>query len=170
MTMEVDYYNILRVARGATDEDLKRSYRRLAMKWHPDKNQVNKKEAEAKFKQISEAYDVLSDPQKRQIYDMYGEEGLKMTEFSTPSTDDSKSGFRFNRREAEDIFAEFFSGSRDKTRSFNRSNTNYADVRKNSGNVKAAPIESKLTCSLEELYKGARKKMRIARVVPDEFG
>lgn len=56
--MGVDYYNILKVGRNATEDDLKKAYRRLAMKWHPDKNPTNKKEAEAKFKQISEAYEV----------------------------------------------------------------------------------------------------------------
>lgn len=75
--MGVDYYKILQVDRSAKDDDLKKAYRKLAMKWHPDKNPNNKKETEAKFKTISEAYDVLSDPQKRAIYDQYGEEGLK---------------------------------------------------------------------------------------------
>ena len=56
--MCVDYYNILQVDKNAKDEDLKKAYRKLAMKWHPDKNPNNKKEAEAKFKQISEAYEV----------------------------------------------------------------------------------------------------------------
>ena len=56
--MGVDYYKILGVDKNAKDEDLKKAYRKLAMKWHPDKNPNNKKEAEAKFKQISEAYDV----------------------------------------------------------------------------------------------------------------
>ena len=56
--MGVDYYKILQVDKGAKDDDLKKAYRKLAMKWHPDKNPNNKKEAEAKFKQISEAYDV----------------------------------------------------------------------------------------------------------------
>lgn len=56
--MGVDYYNILQVDKNAKDEDLKKAYRKLAMKWHPDKNPNNKKEAEAKFKQISEAYEV----------------------------------------------------------------------------------------------------------------
>lgn len=56
--MGVDYYKLLQVDRSASDEDLKKAYRRLAMKWHPDKNPNNKKDAEAKFKQISEAYDV----------------------------------------------------------------------------------------------------------------
>jgi hypothetical protein len=56
--MGVDYYKVLQVERGASDDDLKKAYRKLAMKWHPDKNPSNKKEAEAKFKQISEAYEV----------------------------------------------------------------------------------------------------------------
>lgn len=56
--MGVDYYNKLKVDRNATEDDLKKAYRKLAMKWHPDKNPNNKKEAEAKFKQISEAYEV----------------------------------------------------------------------------------------------------------------
>ena len=60
--MGVDYYNILKVNRNATDDDLKKAYRRLAMKWHPDKNRTDKKEAEAKFKQISEAYEASFEP------------------------------------------------------------------------------------------------------------
>lgn len=56
--MGLDYYKILQVDRNAKDDDLKKAYRKLAMKWHPDKNPNNKKEAEAKFKQISEAYEV----------------------------------------------------------------------------------------------------------------
>lgn len=56
--MGVDYYKVLQVERSAKDDDLKKAYRKLAMKWHPDKNPNNKKAAEAKFKQISEAYDV----------------------------------------------------------------------------------------------------------------
>eukprot|EP00123_Amoebidium_parasiticum_P018575 comp24247_c0_seq1/m.44862 comp24247_c0_seq1/g.44862 ORF comp24247_c0_seq1/g.44862 comp24247_c0_seq1/m.44862 type:complete len:371 (-) comp24247_c0_seq1:282-1394(-) len=73
-----DYYSILGVPKGCSDEDaLKKAYRKLAMKWHPDKNANNKEAATQKFQEISEAYDVLSDPKKRQIYDMYGEEGLK---------------------------------------------------------------------------------------------
>lgn len=58
IAMGVDYYKVLQVDRNAKDDDLKKAYRKLAMKWHPDKNPNNKKDAEAKFKQISEAYDV----------------------------------------------------------------------------------------------------------------
>ncbi|KAL3577723.1 hypothetical protein D5086_019227 [Populus alba] len=108
--MGVDYYNILKLNRNATEEDMKKAYKRLAMKWHPDKNPVNKKEAEAKFKLISEAYDVLSDPNKRQIYDLYGEEGLKSFDQIPPPTTNVGASFRFNPRDAEDIFAEFFGG------------------------------------------------------------
>ncbi|XP_062152025.1 uncharacterized protein LOC133860430 [Alnus glutinosa] len=68
-----------KVNQNASEEDLKKAYKRLAMKWYPDKNPASKREAEAKFKQIFEAYDVLSDPQ-RQIYDVYGEEGSSLTE------------------------------------------------------------------------------------------
>ncbi|CAF2040641.1 unnamed protein product [Brassica napus] len=89
--MGVDYYNVLNVPPSASEDDLKKSYRRLAMKWHPDKNPSSKKEAEAKFKQISEAYDVLSDPQRRQIYDQYGEDGLKSSDVPTPPTQTQRS-------------------------------------------------------------------------------
>ena len=166
--MGVDYYNILRVGRNATEEDLKKSYKRLAMKWHPDKNPVKKKEAEAKFKQISEAYDVLSDPQKRQIYDLYGEEGIKSAELSSPGGFGGGGGGgganRFNPRNADDIFAEIFGGPE------KRFNGGDGGGVGSQGNKKAAPVESKLLCGLEELYKGGRRKIRISRTVPDEFG
>ncbi|XP_022775988.1 dnaJ homolog subfamily B member 1-like [Durio zibethinus] len=165
--MGVDYYNILRISRNAKEEDLKKSYKRLAMRWHPDKNPVNKKDAEAKFKQISEAYDVLSDPQKRQIYDLCGEEGLKSAELSSPSGFSDGGGvgrgtYRFNLRNGDDIFAEFFES---RERGFME-----MWMRWSQGNKKAAPVESKLVCSLEELYKGGRRKLRISHTVPDEFG
>lgn len=169
--MGVDYYNVLKVNRNANEEDLKRSYKRLAMKWHPDKNPYNKKEAEAKFKQISEAYDVLSDSKKRQIYDVYGEEALKSADFVPPPN--SNPSFSYVPRDADDIFAEFFGGvGSGKSRGF-RGESLFRNGKAEAGkqsNRKAPPIESKLMCSLEELYKGSRRKMRISRTVPDEFG
>lgn len=71
-----DFYKTLGLERTASDDDIKQSYRRLAMQYHPDKN-AGSKESEEKFKEISEAYDVLRDPQKRAAYDRYGEAGLK---------------------------------------------------------------------------------------------
>ena len=70
-----DYYEVLGVNRDAAEEDLKKSYRRLAMKWHPDRNPDNPK-AEEHFKEAKEAYEVLSDPQKRAAYDQFGHAGV----------------------------------------------------------------------------------------------
>lgn len=198
--MGVDYYNILKVNRNASDEDLKKAYKRLAMIWHPDKNPTAKRnEAEAKFKQISEAYDVLSDPQKRQIYDLYGEEALKSGQFPPPPTSSSSSSasssryyyhqrqhqhpspsFRFKPRDAEDIYEELFGsesggggggtggGGNNYGRGYFRGNTHYYG---NGGEAKKdAAIENVLPCSLEDLYNGAKKKMRISRNVCDASG
>lgn len=74
--MGKDYYKILGIVKGAADEDIKKAYRKQALKWHPDKNKAAN--AEEKFKEIAEAYEVLSDPKKREIYDQYGEEGKKI--------------------------------------------------------------------------------------------
>jgi curved DNA-binding protein CbpA len=71
--MGLDYYKILGVDKAASADDVKKAYRNQARKWHPDKHPNNKDYAEEKFKEIAEAYDVLSDEQKRQIYDVYGE-------------------------------------------------------------------------------------------------
>ena len=70
-----DYYKILGIARTATEDDIKKAYRKMALRFHPDKNKSAG--AEEKFKEIAEAYEVLSDKRKRDIYDKYGEEGLK---------------------------------------------------------------------------------------------
>lgn len=73
--MGKDFYKILGVAKNAPDDEIKKAYRKLALKYHPDKNKA--KDAEEKFKEVAEAYEVLSDKKKRDIYDQYGEEGLK---------------------------------------------------------------------------------------------
>ncbi|XP_024992251.1 dnaJ homolog subfamily B member 13-like [Cynara cardunculus var. scolymus] len=209
--MGVDYYKILQVDKNAKDEDLKKAYRKLAMKWHPDKNPNNKKDAEAKFKQISEAYDVLSDPQKRAVYDQYGEEGLKgqmpppdaaagpggATYFSTGGG----TPFSFNPRNADDIFAEFFGfrgmgsggdgggvrGTRFSSNMFGDNMGGFDNIFSSfgsgggggafgngggvgSGTRKDSPIERSLPCTLEELYKGTTKKMKISRDIADISG
>ena len=73
---ERDYYEILGVSRNSSDAEVKKSYRKLAMKFHPDKNRGDK-EAEKKFKEINEAYDVLKDPQKKSSYDQFGHAAFK---------------------------------------------------------------------------------------------
>ena len=72
-----DYYEVLGISRDGSAEEVKRAYRKLALRYHPDKNPDNSKEAEERFKEVSEAYKVLSDPDKRQIYDQYGHAGLE---------------------------------------------------------------------------------------------
>ena len=76
MVKETRFYDILGVSPSADDSQLKKAYRKLAMKWHPDKNPDDAK-AQEKFKEISEAYGILSDKEKRSTYDNYGEQGLK---------------------------------------------------------------------------------------------
>jgi len=96
-----DYYKILGVSRNASEEEIKKAYRKIAMQYHPDRNPGNK-EAEEKFKIASEAYEVLRDPEKREIYDRYGVEGLKGTGFTGfRGFDDIFSAFG-------DIFEDFF--------------------------------------------------------------
>ncbi len=81
----VDYYEVLGVARTASAEEIKKAYRKLAMKWHPDKNQGDKRAAaETKFKEINEAYEVLSDPEKRKKYDRFGKDWQHGQDFQPP--------------------------------------------------------------------------------------
>ncbi|KZV58787.1 dnaJsubfamily B member 1-like [Dorcoceras hygrometricum] len=170
--MGIDYYNILKVSRNATEEDVKKSYKRLVMKWHPDRNAVNTKEAEEKFKQISEAYDVLSDPQKRQIYDLYGEEGLKSGLHAAPSSKEKDyytgagggRGFKFSQRNAELIFPEFFGGLDGGKGKSSGGGGGGGRLRK------AEAMEHMLPCTLDELYKGSRRKMMVSRIVLDHSG
>ncbi|CAB1425223.1 unnamed protein product [Pleuronectes platessa] len=109
--MGKDYYDILGIGKGASEEDVKKAYRKQALKYHPDKNKSPG--AEEKFKEIAEAYDVLSDPDKKDIYDRYGEEGLKG---GGPSAGGGCGGsgpgtFSYSfQGDPHAIFAEFFGG------------------------------------------------------------
>ncbi len=94
-TAKRDYYEVLGVSRTASGDEIKRSYRRLAMKFHPDRNAGDgKHEAEVKFKECSEAYEVLSDDVKRQRYDQYGHAGVSASH-------------DYSHMEAADIFSMF---------------------------------------------------------------
>jgi molecular chaperone DnaJ len=105
-TVKRDYYEVLSVAKTADGEEIKRSYRRLAMKYHPDRADGDKTEAEVKFKECAEAYEVLSDPHKRQRYDQFGHQGVNgQHDFSHMDVTDIFSMF-------DDIFGGAFSGRR----------------------------------------------------------
>ncbi len=106
MAAKRDYYELLGVDRSATAEELKKAYRKLAMKYHPDRNQGDK-QAEDMFKDVSEAYEVLSDPQKRRQYDQYGHEGLK-SQFG-PGGFDFGRDFTHNA-DLQDILGSIFGG------------------------------------------------------------
>lgn len=120
-----DFYEILGVARDADEAQIKKAYRKLAIKWHPDKNPDNKESAEAIFKKVAEAYETLSDKSKRSIYDKYGKEGLTQggggggagaQGFSFGfGGHGGQGGFSFER--ADDVFKKFF-GGRDPFASF----------------------------------------------------
>ncbi len=92
-----DYYDILGVDKKASDSEIKKAYKKLAVKWHPDKNPDNREEALEKFREISEAYENLTDPDKRRTYDMYGFNGPKGDSFH-----------HFNFHDADDLFSKFF--------------------------------------------------------------
>jgi molecular chaperone DnaJ len=99
---ERDYYEVLGVSRTASIEEIKSAYRKAALKWHPDRNPDKKEEAEAKFRECTEAYSVLSDAQKRQIYDTYGHAGLSSA--GAGGTQDFNTIFQ----DFHDIFGDFF--------------------------------------------------------------
>jgi molecular chaperone DnaJ len=110
MTTKRDYYEILGVERDATDDEIKRSYRKLAMQFHPDKNPGNK-EAEELFKEAAESYEVLSDQGKRDVYNRYGHEGLNGTGYR------GFSGFEDIFSSFGDIFGDVFGFSTGRSRS-----------------------------------------------------
>ncbi|XP_055993427.1 dnaJ homolog subfamily B member 7 [Sorex fumeus] len=101
----LSYYDILGVQRYASAGEIKKAYHKVALKWHPDKNPENKEEAEKKFKEVAEAYEVLSNDEKRDIYDKYGKEGLNGGGGSHPG-DSFEYSFVF--RTPDDVFKEFF--------------------------------------------------------------
>lgn len=105
-----DYYKVLGVRRNATDDEIKKSYRRLALRYHPDRNPGDK-QAEELFKEAAEAYEVLRNPERRQIYDQFGHEGLQGTGFR------GFRGFEDIFSSFSDIFEDFFGGGfRSRTR------------------------------------------------------
>jgi len=137
-----DYYEILGVSRDADGTVLKRAYRELALKWHPDRNSGDP-EAEARFKEASEAYQILSDPEKRGLYDRYGHEGPSRGGAGFSDVGDIFSAF-------SDIFGDMFGGG----------------GRGGRGPGRGADIETRLSLTFVEAAKGVTKDVKVKRRVP----
>jgi len=140
-----DFYKLLGVDRNASDAEIKKSYRSMAMKHHPDRNKDNPVEAEAKFKQIKEAYEVLSDPKKRSAYDQFGHAGID------PSMGGGRGSGGFGGAESfSDIFGDIFGGGRQQQRS----------------NVqRGSDLRYNLELTLEEAVFGTDAKIRVPVLV-----
>ena len=145
-----DYYEVLGVAHNASEADLKKAYRRLAMKFHPDRN-PDDKSAEAKFKEAKEAYEILSDPQKRTAYDQFGHAGVD----TSAAAGAGASGFRGSANFSDifdDVFGDIFGGGR-----AGRSHV-----------YRGADLRYDLDLSLEEAVQGTTVKVRIPTKVKCE--
>jgi len=143
MVKETKFYDALEVAPNCTDADLKKAYRKLALLHHPDKNPASGD----KFKEISHAYEILSDPNKREIYDRYGEEGI--------NGEGGPGGF--GGINPEDLFAQFFGGG-----FFGGSSGRGS---RSSGPKHGKDVVHKLKVTLEDLYNGKTSKLALRKSV-----
>ncbi|MEW5951914.1 MAG: molecular chaperone DnaJ [Elusimicrobiota bacterium] len=143
-----DYYRTLGVPKNASDEEIKSAFRKLALKYHPDRNPGNK-EAENKFKEINEAYEVLSNPEKRKIYDAYGEDALKGAAGGPGGFSGGFGGFS-QQGDFSDIFGDVFENF-------------FGDQmggRRSSSRRRGADLKYKAEISLEEAFNGAKIEIK----------
>ena len=205
MVQSSDFYKRLEVSKSASSDEIKKAYRKKALQWHPDKNVGNQDVAEKKFQDISEAYEVLSDAEKRKIYDQYGEAGLRGEVPSDGGTATGPSaadfgggmpfnfpgghhrsskmggmgpnmGFHFQASDPSKIFEQFFgtANPRDAEQSSMFGHSMFpggSNGLHHSRQKQARPRPSYTTieCSLEQLYMGDVKKLKISRRVGDHM-
>ncbi|GMT14298.1 hypothetical protein PFISCL1PPCAC_5595, partial [Pristionchus fissidentatus] len=189
--MGKDYYKILGVTKTSSDDEIKKAYRKMALKYHPDKNK--EAGAENKFKEIAEAYDVLSDPKKKEIYDKYGEEGLKGgggNGFDPSGMGGAgANGYRYQfQGDPMHMFSQFFGGD-DPFSMFGgggggghpgaghpgmffnfggdggMENAAYGAGHPGQRKRQDPTVQHELAVSLEDIHKGCTKKMKITRKV-----
>ncbi|MHB8568230.1 MAG: molecular chaperone DnaJ [Nitrososphaerales archaeon] len=150
MSSKLDYYDILGVTREATGDEIKRSFHKLALKYHPDRNKLP--DAEEKFKEASEAYAILSDPEKRQQYDAQGFEGINKQ---------YKQEDIFNKTRFRDVFTEFGFNPEDLFSRVFRGN--FASQRVQSEAYRGRDLESQMEITLEQSASGAELEVNIPR-------
>ncbi|HTX18538.1 MAG TPA: molecular chaperone DnaJ [Bacteroidota bacterium] len=147
MAAKRDFYDVLGVPRTASQDEIKKAYRKLALQYHPDRN-PNNKDAEDKFKEAAEAYEALSDPAKRQRFDQYGHEGMKGTDFHTYS-DINDIFSSFGDIFGGSVFDDVFSGGRQQ--------------RRRPQGQAGSDLKVQLKLTLEEVATGVEKKIKIKK-------
>ena len=168
MEQKRDYYEVLGVAKTATEQEIKAAYKKMAIKYHPDrqgdKSEAEKKEAEAKFKEAAEAYDVLHDPQKRQRYDQFGFAGVGGAAggYQNMSMDDIFSQFG-------DIFADLFGGGASFSSGFGSGFSGFGGFGGSRGQRKpqhrGGDLRLKVRLTLKECATGVTKKFKVRKKV-----
>ncbi|KAJ3601413.1 hypothetical protein NHX12_032381 [Muraenolepis orangiensis] len=162
--MGKDYYKVLGIAKDASEDEVKKAYRRQALRYHPDKNKSPG--SEDRFKEVAEAYDVLSDAKKKEVYDRHGEEGLK-----GPQGNEAPNGSTYNytfHGDPHAMFTEFFGNRNPFDQFFPRKEDDDMDTDDPFGagrgeKKKDPPVVHELRLSVEEVFSGCTKKMKISR-------
>ncbi|OIR56577.1 MAG: DnaJ domain protein, involved in translation initiation Psi1 [Amphiamblys sp. WSBS2006] len=151
-----DYYKVLGVSKNASDDEIKKAYKVLARKWHPDKNQSNKQDAERKFKEISQAYETLSDKNKRKTYDKFGEEGLK-------SSGQRQGGYGGAHADPMEMFKQMFGNE-----GFNFDDGPGMEFPRRRQHTQPQPrkqskVSQNVFCDYKNIIQGVTKKMKMNR-------
>lgn len=178
MARGLDYYAVLGLPRNTTTEEVKRAYRSLALKWHPERNKDNEDEAQKKFREIAESYEVLINQQCRAIFDQFGESGLKdglpdghggtkggLYAFSGDEFAIYENFFGHSSPFA-DIFGDMEAGGAEEGKSFQK----FTGLSQPETSKQSEPVQKDFSCNMQELYNGCTKKINISKKILTEDG